>query len=103
MIASYSRDVEGIDQPVYDAAAERPGKPIRVRIQPSLYRVKPGGGEQTSWAKVSWLVECESAEEVIALREAMREFFDTVTAVGAAETVKRLQLKVRPTAEGMLR
>ena len=106
MEATYSRDLEGIDQPVYDAAAERPGKPIRVRVQPSLFRVSKrregATGDQIAWAKVSWIIECHTPEEVIALREAMKEFFEVISLVGAKEIRRRLKVAATVSDEAQL-
>ena len=82
MEMSYSADVDGIDVPVQEAAAERvkPGEPIRIRIQPSIFRRKVA--QHRMWPGVSWTLNCTTVEEAIELREAMRIFFDQCSKVG---------------------
>jgi hypothetical protein len=88
MEVTYSAAVNlSLDQPVHDAQAERPGKPIRIRLQPTIFRLREGGasaGQQQAWAGVSWIIECQSAAEAIELREALRRFFDAVGRIGPA-------------------
>lgn len=85
MEMSYSKDVDRIDEPVQEAEAERTNanQTIRIRIQPSIFR-RPLG-QHRMWPGVSWTLDCQSAEEAIALREAMRLFFEQVAAVGPAQ------------------
>lgn len=94
MKLKFSGDVpKDMDQPPYEAAAERPGKPIRVRLQPTLFRKREGrtGGEQQAWPGVSWLFDCQTPEEAIALRDALRLFFVTAAELGPAEVSRRLE------------
>jgi hypothetical protein len=86
MEISYSADVNDLDRPAYDAQAERPDLPIRLRVQPTLLRVKPGkvGGNHKAWAGVSWTLECKDAEEAIAIRDALKSFFLALSRVGPA-------------------
>jgi hypothetical protein len=76
---AYSADVDHLDEAPREAEAERPNEPIRIRVQPGIFR-KAGGaaGQYKSWLDVSWIMECKDAEEAIALREAMRVFFEQV-------------------------
>jgi hypothetical protein len=85
MDVNYSAAINpDLDQPVYEAQAERPGKPIRIRLQPTIYRIRDTGGQQQAWTGVSWILECRTAEEAVALKEALRVFFDAVAASGPA-------------------
>src|SRR5262245_23654919 len=91
---SYSAELPDLDQPPYDAARERPGKPIRLRIQPTMFRLRPGGrpgGQQLAWPGVSWMIECATPEEAIALREGLRLFFTAVCTQGSAEVIAALE------------
>lgn len=90
---NYSADVDHIDDSVREAEAERPGEPIRIRIQPTIFRRPPGrDGQHRSWLDVSWTMECTDADEAIELRETMRIFFDTVGVKGIP-AVKALLLQ----------
>jgi hypothetical protein len=81
MQTSYSADVDHIDEPLQDADAERKaGETIRIRVQPSLFRRTLG--QHRMWAGVSWTVDCQTMDEAIALREAMRAFFEAAARIG---------------------
>lgn len=68
------------DVVIRDAASERSGKPIRLRIQPQVLRADATrGGQYQFWKDVRWTVECDTADEVFAFRDALRTFF---TALG---------------------
>lgn len=86
MQVNYSVDVTTLDEPVQAAAKERPGKPVRIRIPLLLFRLRDGAtagsGAYRSWNNVSWIIECESAEEAIRARETLQTFFETVRAYG---------------------
>lgn len=90
MNVDYSADVENLDLPVQEAAAERPGKPIRVRIQPLLFRLREGEtsstGHYRAWNDVSWILECADVAETVAVREALRAFFDRLAIEGPEAT-----------------
>jgi len=88
---TYSADQTRLDDPVHEAALERPGKPIRIRIQPTVFRRRErGGGQHRAWLDVSWILECKTREEAIALRDTMRLFFDLVSAEGPVNVARRL-------------
>lgn len=79
MQVNYSADVSTIDQPPYDAKAERPDKPIRIRIPLLLFRLRagatPGNGSYRTWNDVSWILECQSVEEALRVRDTLQLFF----------------------------
>ncbi len=93
MEVNYSADVSQLDQPAIDAAVERPGKPIRIRVPLLLFRVKPGEtsseGTYRSWNNVSWIVECANVEEAVAMREVLRAAFLAIEVKGI-DTVHQL-------------
>lgn len=78
-----------LDRPAYEAQAERPDKPVRLRIQPTLLRTE---GQHQAWPGVSWTVECQDAEETIAVREALRAFFEALGVQGPVVLATELQL-----------
>jgi hypothetical protein len=96
MDISYSADPTDIDRPAFEAQAERPDRPIRLRIQPTLLRVKPGGnlGNHRSWSGVSWTLECPTAEEVVTVRLALQAFFAALAKHGAVAVEKALTASV---------
>ena len=84
MEITYSADAVDLDRPAYDAQAERPDRPIRLRVQPTLLRVRQGEtvGNHRSWTGVSWTLECATAEEAIEVRDALGNFFNTLSVYG---------------------
>lgn len=78
----YSADTPDIDRPAHDAAAERGEKSVRLRLQPNLLR----GRNYIVWPGVSWVVECKDADDAIAVREALREFFALLKQCGPVDT-----------------
>ena len=92
MEVTYSANVVDLDKPAFDAQAERPDRPIRLRIQPTLLRVSAGDtvGNHRSWTGVSWSLECRTAEEAIGVRVALEAFFAAIAQHGTAAVGKAL-------------
>ena len=91
---AYSADLDHIDEPLYEAAGERPGQPVRIRLQPSVFRKLPGEQSQhRAWAGVSWTLDCRDVQEAIALREALRVFFEKVGQRGPEAVAALLQIE----------
>lgn len=91
MDMTYSADIEHIDEPLHAAADElKAGEPIRVRIQPMLWRKTMA--QHRSWAGVSWTVNCRTVDEAIALREALRAFFEAIARVSPGQVQGALEL-----------
>ena len=92
MQVAYSADQLDLDRPAHDAATERPNRPIRMRIAPTLLRVNPGEtvGNHQSWKGVSWTLECRTPEEAIAVRRALEAFFVAIAQHGAGAVEKAL-------------
>jgi hypothetical protein len=86
MEITYSADVVDIDSPAFAAQAERPDRPLRLRIQPTLLRVLPGEttGNHRSWSGVSWTLECPTAADAIEVRNALQAFFEACAQHGAS-------------------
>lgn len=97
MDVSYSAGWRDVDQPAHDAAAERPNRPVRLRIQPTLLRASAGKpmGNHKSWQGVSWSIECRSAQEAIEVRKAMQAFFTAIGVHGAPAVEKALTAAAR--------
>lgn len=87
MLSDFSRDLADPDQPVKDAAAERPGAPIKIRVQPAILR---RNGQYKGWADVRWTLDCDSPAEALAVRDAMQLFFETLSRVGPKRVGKLL-------------
>mgnify|MGYP001590353699 CR=1 FL=1 len=87
MIVNYSADVSSLDQPPLEAAQERPGKPIRIRVPLLVFRLhpspaRPGLGAYRTWNNVSWILECESVGEAIAVRDTLQQVFSLIRSHG---------------------
>jgi len=89
MKATFAQDTvkQTPDQQVLDAAQARPGRELKLRIQPMLFQ----GNQYRSWVDVSWTLDCEDANEVFALRDALRLFFAAIARHGIAAVVARLK------------
>ena len=98
MDVTYSANARDLDRPAFEAHAERPNRPIRLRLQPTLLRVKAGQtlGNHRSWSGVSWTLECQTAEEAIAVRLALEAFFAALGVHGAAAVEAALTPATRP-------
>ena len=81
MQVQYSAETLDLDKAVEEAQAERPDKPIRVRLQPALLR---SDGAYVAWRGVAWSVACETPAEAIALRQALVAFFAAIGTHGIA-------------------
>lgn len=78
MQSAYAQDAADDRRPVEQAAAERPGKPILIRVHPTIFR----GGQYHSWKGVHWKLEVDSPDEAVALRDALQAFFQAVSTAG---------------------
>src|SRR5262245_14092086 len=93
MKTEYTRDAVKLtpDERVLELVRKSPGKPIKLRVQPMLFdRSSGASGQYRGWSEVSWTIECENAEEVFELREALRAFFAATTTHGAKTVIARL-------------
>ena len=79
MQSDFSRDLADPDQPVHDAEGERPGQPIKIRVQPMILGK---GGQYRSWKQVRWTLECDNAAEALVVRDAMEVFFQVLSRSG---------------------
>ncbi len=83
----YSADAIDRDKAAYEAQADRADKIVRVRVQPQILR---SDGGYWPWKGVAWSVGCPTAEDAIALRQALEAFFIAVGKHGAAEVMRAL-------------
>jgi hypothetical protein len=86
MLTEFVRDLADQDRPIQLAAQERPGKPIRLRFQPTVLQ----GGQYRVWRDVRWTLDCETPEEAFGVRDALRALFRALTAVGTDRTINAL-------------
>ena len=78
MQSAFAQDAADDRRAVEQAAAERPGKPILIRIHPTIFR----DGQYHSWKGVHWKLEVDSPTEAVELRDALQAFFQAVVAAG---------------------
>lgn len=92
MEVTYSATSVDLDRPAFEAQAERPDRPLRLRVQPTLLRQAPGEttGNHRSWSGVSWSLECPTAEEAIGVRDALQAFFAAIAQHGSLAVQKAL-------------
>lgn len=65
---TYTRDE--VDTILEQGMNEKTGT-LKLRLQPSILV----DGQYLSWSGVSWIVECDSPEEAMALRELLKRVF----------------------------
>lgn len=90
----YTAEPVNLDRPAFEAQAERPDKPIRIRLQPTLLRKS---GDHVAWKGVAWSVACPTAEEAIEVRQALELFFARLASHGIG--VVKSALTPPPTEE----
>lgn len=83
---------EDQDALVHTAFAERPDKPLRLRLQPDIFRLnqRSARGRYDAWKGVHWTVELATPGEAVALKDALRLFFDVAEEIGADGVRERL-------------
>jgi len=96
MQTSFARDLVDPATIIEEALAERPNKPVLIRIQPSIFRLRPGnltssGGIYKAWRDVHWTVAIDQADEAVPFREALRVFFAQLGAYGPTRVIDALQ------------
>jgi hypothetical protein len=80
MQSEFARDLADQDRPIEQALVERPGKPLKLRIQPMILHAR----QYRAWKDVRWTLECADAAEAAAVRDAMRVFFTALAERGPA-------------------
>lgn len=94
MESEFARDLADQNQPIYEAASERPGKPLKLRLQPMILTAR----QYRAWRDVSWTLACESPEEIFAVRDAMKVFFAALAAHGPATVSSTLHTLLKEDA-----
>lgn len=97
MQTEFARDLADQNRPIEDAVTLRPGKAIKVRIQPMILT----GNQYRAWKDVRWTLECEAPAEAFALRDAMVAFFQALAARGPEAVQQQLaaaSTEAHPTA-----
>lgn len=97
MKSEFARDLAGENETIDQAMAERPGKSIRIRIQPMILR---GTGNYSSWKDVRWSLDLDDATEAHQVREAMRVFFHGLTTAGPDAVTAALARLEKPARGG---
>lgn len=66
-----------IDDPLEQAAKERPGQPLKVRVQPTVLRHESGrkSAHYGSWRNLHWTLSIANVAEARLFREALSAFF----------------------------
>jgi hypothetical protein len=82
MLSEFAQDFADPDKPIRDALTERPGKPVKIRIQPMLLRQSNGRGQYQAWKQVRWTLDCDTAAEARSIRDAMKAFFAAMAKCG---------------------
>jgi hypothetical protein len=86
MESVFARDLADQDQPIVQALSERPGKPLKLRIQPMILFPR----QYRAWKDVRWTLECRDVSEASAVREAMKVFFTVLASRGPAKVLAAL-------------
>lgn len=84
--------VSPIDKPIEDAVQERPGAPLRIRLQPAILRRVDGAkaGHYQAWRQLHWLVELDTLDDARAFRESLAAFFQLIDEEGIGAVHQRL-------------
>jgi hypothetical protein len=82
MQTEYARDLADQNRSLLEAIEERPGKPLRLRVQPMILRTTGTRHQYKAWRDVSWTLEVADMAEANAFAEALRVFFVTLNAAG---------------------
>lgn len=68
---------------IREVVKERGGQPIRLRLPLTVLRDSTHKGAQyMAWRDQVWAVDCDTAAEALALRDALRAFFATLNRIG---------------------
>jgi hypothetical protein len=97
MLSDFTHDFADPDRPIAEALRERPGRAVRLRLQPQVLRDVPTNKRQyRAWKDVCWTLDVESVEEASALREALRAFFAAASHSGLDRVTTMLKVLAPP-------
>jgi hypothetical protein len=94
MMSEFAQDIADQEQLIRAAFDERPGKAVKIRIQPMILR----NGNYSSWKQVRWTLDCDTVTEALAIRDAMRTFFEAMARCGPAAVGAALAKLVKEAA-----
>jgi hypothetical protein len=86
MQSEFVRDLKDQNRPIEEAHADRPGKPLKIRIQPMILTAR----QYRAWRDVRWTLECDTPAEAFAVRDTMRVFFTALASRGPAAVAAAL-------------
>jgi hypothetical protein len=91
-VVDISSSLAPIDDVLEQAAAERPGQPLKLRVQPTLLRHEAGrkSAHYGSWKNLHWTLMLNSVDEGRAVREALSTFFFLIGHLGVYKLRARL-------------
>lgn len=98
MLSDFAQDFADPDQPIREALAERPGKAVKIRVQPMLLRQANGRGQYQAWKQVRWTLDCDTAAEALSIREALKAFFAAMQRCGPQAVLAALAKAVQEAA-----
>jgi hypothetical protein len=99
-VVQVTSSIAPIDNALEQAAIERPGEALRIRVQPAILR-KPTGksGNFKAWKNLHWMVELTDVNEGRAFREALNAFFYVAGQQGIGAVHQTLMSLLPPVVE----
>jgi hypothetical protein len=95
MLSEFARDLDDPDLSLKEAVKDRPGKPLRLRVQPAILQKN---GTYKGWKSVSWSLEVDDIAEARAIQQAMELFFRAMSESGPKEVQRVLKSAVKGAA-----
>jgi hypothetical protein len=93
LMIDYSLDRPTSDTVIEEAHVSRPGKSIKLRVQPQVLMRRPPDAERDvyyAWKGVHWKLECETVEEAHGVRAALAGLFAAIGTVGSEKVLEVL-------------
>ena len=88
-----------LDQSLEEAAGEKPGEPIRIRVQPAILRNRKGSNTPSyhAWKRLHYTLEVNDVAEGRSFREALSAFFYVSQQKGIAAVHDAIVALLSPT------